>query len=68
MNYPTDVDTPPPGDMTHKHRMKRLGQFLRNHGLYVHSVPIDKTATDVGYFIVSIDDPFAPKDQGHDHG
>lgn len=62
------LDTPPPGDMTHKHRMKRLEQFLRQSGLYVHPVPIDEAASDLGYFIVSIDDPFTTINQGQDQG
>ena len=62
------LDTPPPGDMTRKYRMKRLEQLLRHYGLYVHPVPIDEAASDWCYFIVSIDDPFATMDQGQDQG
>lgn len=63
-----NLKTPPPCDMTHKHRMKRLEQFLKQQGLYVHPVPIDDGASDWGFFIVSIDDPFSTIDQGHDQG
>ena len=63
-----NLGTPPPGDMSHRHRMKRLESFLKQQGLYVHPVPIDDIASDWGYFIVSIEDPFSSIDQGHDQG
>jgi len=60
---------PPQGDMTRKHRMDRLEKKLYAEGLYVHPIPLDKSASEWGYFIVSVDDPYEyAKNQGHDQG
>ena len=62
-------DTPPRGDMTRKHRMKRLERKLANDGLYIRPVYLDDTYSEYGYFIVSIDDPsYASKYYGQDQG
>lgn len=65
-NFP---NTPPPGDMTRKHRMKRLEKTLVSQGLYVRPVPLDESASEWGYFIVSVDNPYeAARHHGQDQG
>ena len=49
---------PPRGDMTRKHRMKRLEKTLVDRGLYVRPVPLDDRCQEWGYFIVAVDDPY----------
>lgn len=60
-------DTPPRGDMTRKHRMKRLENKLVTDGLYVRPVPLDDSYYETGYFIVAVDDPYDVV-QGQDQG
>jgi hypothetical protein len=65
-NFPS---TPPRGDMTRKHMMKRLEKKLTNDALYVRPVYLDDTCSEYGYFIVSVDDPYdAATHQGQDQG
>ena len=52
---------PPPTDMTHKHRMKRLQKKLTWQGLYVRPVYSDDTYSEISYFIVSLNDPYLAK-------
>jgi len=60
-------DIPPRGDMTRKHRMKRLERKLVDSGLYVRPVPSDVSCQEWGYFIVAVDDPYDVA-QGQDQG
>ena len=52
------TDTPPRGDMTRKHRMKRLEKLLVDHGLYVRPVYTADACQECGYFVVAVDDPY----------
>ena len=52
-------ETPPPGDMERRQRMKRLHQNLVERGLYVRPVYLDETLSEYGYFIVALDDPYS---------
>lgn len=52
-------ETPPPGDMERSHRMKRLHERLCEQGLYVRPIYLDETASEYGYFIVSLDNPYS---------
>lgn len=51
-------ETPPPGDMDRKQRMRRLQRKLIEQGLYVRPVYLDETLSEYGYFIVAVDDPY----------
>lgn len=62
-------ETPPPGDMERRQRMRRFYDHLKNQGLYVRPVYLNDKMSEYGYFIVSIDDPYsAIETQGQDQG
>jgi hypothetical protein len=59
-------EIPPRGDMTRKHRMRRLEKILVDQGLYVRPVLLDDSCQERGYFIVAVDDPY--EIHGQDQG
>ena len=62
-------ETPPPGDMERKQRMRRLNKKLSEQGLYVRPVYLDYTLSEYGYLIVAVDDPYSVNaTHGQDHG
>jgi hypothetical protein len=62
-------ETPPPGDMERKQRMRRLHKRLVEQGLYVRPVYLDEKMSEYGYFVVSVDDPYsASENHGQDQG
>ncbi|WAC08914.1 MAG: hypothetical protein OS130_06955 [Thermodesulfobacteriota bacterium] len=62
-------ETPPPGDMERKQRMRRLHKTLIEQGLYVRPVYLNELMSEYGYFIVSVDDPYLLYEtQGQDQG
>lgn len=62
-------ETPPPGDMERKDRIRRLHKRLVDQGLYVRPVYMDEKCTEYGYFIVAVDDPYSiATTQGQDQG
>lgn len=51
-------ETPPLGNMKRGQRMDRLQKRLIAQGLYVRPVYLDEKCAELGYIIVSVDDPY----------